>query len=248
MESIAKPALVLENVSHRFERPEEKVVDVLENISFSIERGQFVSCVGPSGCGKSTLAQIIAGYIQPDTGTVFVEGHAVSAPGKNQILINQENDLFNWMTIQNNLDLVSNNAALIENYLTWSGLDTFAHAYPAQLSGGMKKRASLIRAIVSGTPFIIMDEPFASLDYFTRERIHNMVRALVAETGTTVFLVTHDIEEAVYLSDTVIVLSSRPARIVDSHSTSQFRSGDMAVKDEPGFIEIKKLIRSQLFS
>lgn len=242
------PTLLLTQISHRFTRPGTQPIKVLEDVTLKIEQGQLVSCVGPSGCGKSTLARIIAGYIQPDSGSVQIEGRSVSVPGRDRILIDQDNDLFNWMSVQENLNLVSKDLTLIKQYLKWADLDSFAHAYPAQLSGGMKKRIALIRAIVSRIPFIIMDEPFASLDYFTREHIHNMVRSLVAETGTTVFLVTHDIEEAIYLSDKVIVLSSRPAHIIRSHDTSQFRSEDLQVKDAPDFIKLKKQIRSELFS
>ncbi len=201
--------ITVQNLSHSY-----KDRGVLSNISFSIKSGEHVAILGKSGCGKTTLVNILAGFIPLKTGAMTIDGKAISKPGKNRVVVSQENDLFDWLTVWQNMDLVATKKERISHYLSLVELLSVKDAYPFQLSGGMKKRLSLARALVVDPSFLILDEPFASLDHKTRDSILTEVNRIQQKTHKTILHITHSIEEAIYLADRIILLGSSPTTIL----------------------------------
>jgi ABC-type nitrate/sulfonate/bicarbonate transport system ATPase subunit len=192
---------------------------VIEEVSFAVGDGEFVAIVGPSGCGKSTLMNIVAGFEQPDTGSVRIRGVEQSAPSPKGIVISQYGSVFPWLTVRQNLMFGLNGeghgdkAALADHYAAMVGLTGFEASYPHELSGGMLKRAELARALVVKPDILYMYEPFSALDAQINLRMRNELLRVREEERHTVLLITHDVEEAVYLADRIMVLSPRPTRI-----------------------------------
>ena len=192
---------------------------VIESVSFDVRDGEFVAIVGPSGCGKSTLLNVIAGFERPDRGAVRIDGVEHHGPSPEGILISQQGSVFPWLTVQQNLMFgLSGTAsrdkrALADRYAAMVGLEGFEEAYPHELSGGMLKRVELARALVVKPEILFMDEPFSALDALTSLRLQTELRRILVEERHTVLLITHDVEEAIYLADRVLVLSPRPATI-----------------------------------
>jgi len=195
---------------------------VVDGVGFAVADGEFVAIVGPSGCGKSTLLNLIAGFEQPDAGTVQVDGTPQRGPSPKGIVISQHGSVFPWLTVRQNLMFGLNGvdvaeagrkADLADHYAAMVGLKGFEHSYPHELSGGMLKRAELARALVVKPDILYMDEPFSALDALMNLRMRNELLRVLAEERHTVLLITHDVEEAVYLADRIFVLSPRPTRI-----------------------------------
>ncbi len=194
----------IKNISHKYKRQNQ---NILNDINFNISDGEFVTIVGKSGCGKSTLLNIIAGYIKPTNGKIFIEEKEVNKPGKDRIVIHQGYDHFDWMSVEDNLLLVNKDKSVVYGLLSKVGLEDMHDAFPHELSGGMKKRLSIARALAADPKFLIMDEPFSSLDHKIRSQIYKEVSALTKELNKTVLLVTHDLDEAIELSNKIIILS-----------------------------------------
>jgi ABC-type nitrate/sulfonate/bicarbonate transport system ATPase subunit len=192
---------------------------VIGGVSFDVRDGEFVAIVGPSGCGKSTLLNIIAGFERPDRGVVRVDGLQRLGPSKKGIVISQHGSVFPWLTVQQNLMFGLNGASLghktvlADRYTDMVGLKGFEAAYPHELSGGMLKRVELARALVVKPEILYMDEPFSALDALMGLRMRKELRRILDEERHTVLLITHDVEEAIYMADRVLVLSARPTRI-----------------------------------
>lgn len=190
---------------------------VIENISFSVQDGEFVAIVGPSGCGKTTLLNLLAGFIRPDAGAVIVDGAPQLRPTSRGILISQQGSVFPWLTVRENLMFGLNGHAqstsMADHYADIVGLKGFEDSYPHELSGGMLKRVELARALVVKPEILYMDEPFSALDALMSLRMRNELLRILAKERHTVMLVTHDVEEAIHLADRILVLSSRPMRI-----------------------------------
>jgi ABC-type nitrate/sulfonate/bicarbonate transport system ATPase subunit len=192
---------------------------VIEGVSFSVADGEFVAIVGPSGCGKSTLMNIVAGFEPADEGTVRVGGVTQSGPSAKGIVISQHGSVFPWLTVQQNLmfglngDGHGDKAALADHYAAMVGLKGFEASYPHELSGGMLKRAELARALVVKPDILYMDEPFSALDALMNLRMRNELLRILDEERHTVLLITHDVEEAIFLADRILVLSARPTTI-----------------------------------
>lgn len=196
-------------------------ITAIENVSFDIDRGESCAIIGPSGCGKSTLLLIISGLLKPTKGKVYVDGKSIKSPLQNAALILQDYGLFPWKTVYDNIALglrirgvnrKTEKRRVIE-LLDKFGLRGFEKHYPKQLSGGMKQRVALARALAIDPEILLMDEPLSSLDALSRERMQNFLLKLWKETNSTVILVTHSIEEAVFLGRKIIVLTPRPARV-----------------------------------
>jgi ABC-type nitrate/sulfonate/bicarbonate transport system ATPase subunit len=190
---------------------------VFERLTVAIERGEFVAVVGPSGCGKTTLLNLLSRFIKPSSGTVECDGRVR--------MVYQSDSLYPWQTVNENIALglrhISDESEVnrqLEAMLKLIKLEGFGGHYPHQLSGGMRQRVELARALIGDTDILLLDEPFSSLDYLTRIRMRNELARMLTELPRTVVLVTHDIEEAAQLADRIIVLSDRPARV-----TSEFR-------------------------
>ncbi len=208
-----------EKISVRDVRKAFGALPVVGGVSFDVAEGEFVAIVGPSGCGKSTLMNMIAGFEQPDRGEVRVDGTTLHGPGPKGIVISQHGSVFPWLTVQQNLmfglagQAHAQDAALADHYAEMVGLKGFERAYPHELSGGMLKRVELARALVVKPDILYMDEPFSALDALMNLRMRNELLRVLGEERHTVLLITHDVEEAVYMADRILVLSPRPTTI-----------------------------------
>jgi NitT/TauT family transport system ATP-binding protein len=203
----------------------------LEPVDLSVRAGEFVSLVGPSGCGKSTLLHIVAGLEPASAGLVVLGGETVRGPGAELGLVFQKQTLFPWLSVWDNVRFpetlrrrrvpgrseseIRERASYIENLLRLVGLWEFRHGFPAELSGGMQQRAALARALVGRPDVLLMDEPFGALDAETREEMQELLLRVIGQHRTTTLFVTHDVDEALLLSDRVVVLSGRPGRVVE---------------------------------
>lgn len=212
--------LSIQNVNKSFTVDGQKV-DVLKDINLEVQEGEFIAIVGHSGCGKSTLLKIIAGLEKNDTGLVTVDGKEVNGPGMDRGMIFQEHRLFPWMSIEKNVQLGLKGLSKEEKtkfsnqYLELVKLSEFKKAYPSQLSGGMSQRAAIARSLVSQPEVLLLDEPFGALDALTKIELQEELLKIRERFHNTMLMVTHDIEEAVYLADRIVVMSARPGRIKD---------------------------------
>lgn len=192
---------------------------VVDSIDLTIADGEFIAFVGPSGCGKSTLMKMIAGFEQPDSGHVAIDGVVRKGPNANGILISQHGSVFPWLTVQQNLMFGLHSAdeakkrELADHYAALVGLKGFEKHYPHELSGGMLKRAEIARALVVKPEILYMDEPFSALDALMNLRMRTELLRILEEERHTVILITHDVEEAVHLANRIVVLAPRPTRI-----------------------------------
>ncbi len=192
----------------------------LSNVSLSVAPGELVSLIGPSGCGKSTLLRLIAGLDTPDSGELWVGSEQISGPSAQRGLVFQDPNLFPWLTVRRNIEsgliargLAREKGAEVDEFMRLVGLDGFATAFPHHLSGGMAQRAALARALINHPKVLLLDEPLGALDAFTRMRMQDEVLRLWDARGTTMVLVTHDIDEAIYMSDRIVVMTPRPGRV-----------------------------------
>lgn len=213
--------IVLQNVHKAFSGQNHSSTIALDDVSISIKRGEFISLLGPSGCGKSTLLNIIAGLEKETSGQLLVNGEPIKGPGNDRIVVFQESGLFPWMSVLENVmyGLLIKKVPREEakeramNWLQKVHLGKFAHARPHELSGGMKQRVAIARALVMDPEILLMDEPFAALDEQTRMVLHHELETLWRETGKTIIFVTHNIREAVVLSDRIVLMKTRPGGI-----------------------------------
>ncbi|MCE3263150.1 MAG: transporter related protein [Pseudoduganella sp.] len=222
---------------------------VVDGVDFSVADGEFVAIVGPSGCGKSTLMKIVAGFEHPDEGSVCIDGKTISKPSAKGIVISQHGSVFPWLTVQQNLmfglngDLHGDKAALADHYAEMVGLKGFENAYPHELSGGMLKRVEIARALVVKPEILYMDEPFSALDALMNLKMRNELLRVLSEERHTVLLITHDVEEAIYLADRILVLSPRPTRIQASFKVEHAHPRKLS---NPELQQLKEDILSQL--
>jgi NitT/TauT family transport system ATP-binding protein len=194
-------------------------VAVLENMNLEVSEGEFVCIVGPSGCGKSTILNILGGFLQPTHGRVLIDGQTVSGPDMRRIFIFQEDGVFPWLTVEENIGFgllhrpADERHSAVRHYINMVGLTGFEKVYPRELSGGMKQRVEIARALAANPDVLYMDEPFGALDFLTRLRMRAELVQIWQREKQTVLFVTHDVDEAVQLADRIIVLSRRPATI-----------------------------------
>ena len=231
-------------------------VQALMPTSFTVGSGEFVSFVGPSGCGKSTTLFMIAGLDSPTRGEIVLDGERVAGPGRDRGMVFQNYTLFPWLTVLENtrfsFDLESNRdysrtegevmtrVGRAYCLLDLMGLQNFHKAYPRELSGGMKQRVAIARALTNQPKLLLMDEPFGALDAQTREEMQELLLLLSQHEKTTVLFVTHDVEEAVYLSTRILVFSSRPGRIVEDIPVPFGPKRDLDIKLSPEFMQLKR--------
>jgi NitT/TauT family transport system ATP-binding protein len=224
--------------------------------SFRVDAGEFVTLLGPSGCGKSTVLQLVAGLEDATDGEVLLDGRAVRGPGPERGMVFQSYTLFPWLTVEENAlfstrlaenrargrNADSENAARARSLLELMGLNDFRDAYPRELSGGMKQRAAIARALTNRPEVLLMDEPFGALDAQTREEMQELMLRLHAHERTTVLFVTHDVEEAIYLSSRILVFSARPGRILRDVSVPFGPSAERRQESKlaPEFTELKR--------
>lgn len=232
------------------------VVNALDRVSFPIENGEFVSIVGPSGCGKSTLLKILSGLLPASSGKVSCNGAPVVGPMENVGMVFQSPVLLKWRTVLGNVMLPVEfakldpavHAARAQGLIDLVGLTGFEHMYPHQLSGGMQQRASLCRALITDPQLLLMDEPFGALDAMTRDELDMELLRIWEERKKTVLFVTHSIQEAVFLSDRVFVMSARPGRLIEILTIELPRPRTMELMSSPQFGEYTLKIRGMLAS
>jgi len=233
---------------------------VLEDFSLDIGAGELTVLIGPSGCGKTTLLNHIAGFTRPDSGSVEIDGRPVSGPGADRGVIFQQDALLPWMTVLENVAFglrlrgmrAGERAAAARSMLDLVDLVGFERHHVWELSGGMKQRVSLARALAADPKTLLMDEPFGALDAMTREQMQTLLLKVWRSTGKQMVLVTHDIEEAVFLASDLVMLSARPARLASRIALDfgrRFAAGEPArrIKSEPAFIDRREQVLSWLF-
>lgn len=227
--------LAIDGIEKSFPSQEKGRVKVLDNIQLEVEKGQFVSIVGPSGCGKSTLLYLVAGLEKADKGEIKVAGNKVTDAGPERVVVFQEAGLFPWLTIIDNVTYglllkgMSKDEAKEKaiEMLKMVHLSNYINAYPHQLSGGMKQRVSIARALVMEPDILLMDEPFAALDEQTRMVLHHELLEIWKKTKVTILFITHNIREAVLLSEKIVVFETRPGKIKATFNVKTMKDGVM---------------------
>jgi NitT/TauT family transport system ATP-binding protein len=232
-------------------------VEAIGELTFSVPDGRFVCVVGPSGCGKTTLLRCIAGLLPATSGEVEVEGARVTGPPPGLAVVFQEygRSLFPWLRVRDNVELPLRSAGvprdrrrtLVQEALAAVGLDDAVHAYPWQLSGGMQQRVAIARAVAYQPRVLLMDEPFAAVDAQTRADLEDLIRSVWQRLGVTLLFVTHDIDEAVYLGQRVIVLSAAPTRVMEDLDINLPAERDqLTTRGDPRFTELRAHVYAQI--
>ncbi len=254
--------VVLKRVHKSFTHKGQRV-QVLHDVNFSIEEGEFICVIGPSGCGKSTLISLIAGLEFPDTGQVFIDSKVVEDPSRDRLVVFQESALFPWLTVLENVEFGLKIAGVSQQERRQRALEAikmvhlsrFVNAHPHQLSGGMRQRAAIARALVMDPKILLMDEPFAALDAQTRQMLQEELQEIWQKTKKTVLFVTHNVREATFLSDRVFEITARPGTIKNEypiHISRPRREQDPALLTVQTKImgslkdEIEKVVKEQL--
>jgi len=213
-------SLTIQNLSKTYTRADGVNTEAICDLSLSIDAGELVCLVGPSGCGKSTLLRLLAGLETPNSGTLLMGPDPIIGPSAERGLVFQDPNLFPWLTVRRNMQagllarhVLRERKHEVDQFMKLVGLEAFADSYPHQLSGGMAQRVGLARALVNHPRVLLLDEPLGALDAFTRMRMQDEVLKLWQNRGTTMLLVTHDIDEAIYMSDRIVLMSPRPGRV-----------------------------------
>jgi taurine transport system ATP-binding protein len=243
----------------RFELPNGGAVQALQNVSLNLKSGELMSVLGPSGCGKTTLLNIVAGFLAPTEGKVILNDHVVTGPAAERGMVFQQGALFEWMNVRKNIafgpDMAGKPAAetqeKVESLLQIVGLKDFADKMIYELSGGMQQRVALARCLANDPDVILMDEPLGALDALTREKMQGLVLKLWKETGKTIILITHSVEEALLLGERLVVMAPRPGRIHKEYNLPFAEMGvgkDLRlVKKEKRFGEVREEILTMIW-
>ena len=246
-----------DRVSLEFATP-KGTLRVVDDVSYDIDDGDFIAVIGPSGCGKTTMMSMLAGFQRPTSGQVLFDGHPVTGPGPERGVIFQEYGVFPWLTVKDNIAFglklkanhvpVAERDQICEHYLALMGLSDFANSYPKHLSGGMRQRLAIARAYAVKPQFLLMDEPFGALDAQTRANMQNLLLKVLATEGKTVMLITHSVEEAIYLASRIVVVTARPARIKEIIDVPFAYPRDESLQERPEFGELRSHIRELVMS
>jgi NitT/TauT family transport system ATP-binding protein len=225
----------------------------VDDVTCDISEGDFISVIGPSGCGKTTMMNMLAGFQKPTAGTVTFEDRPIVGPGPERGVIFQEYGVFPWLTVKDNitfgLSLHANRVsakerdAICDHYLELMGLSDFANSYPKHLSGGMRQRVAIARAYAVKPKFLLMDEPFGALDAQTRSNMQDLLLRVLASEGKTVLLITHSVDEAIYLSSRIVVVTARPARVREIIDVKFPYPRREDIQELPAFAELRRTIR-----
>jgi NitT/TauT family transport system ATP-binding protein len=226
---------------------------VVDGVDLEVRQGEFVSIIGPSGCGKTTLMNIVGGFVQPTRGQVLLDGAPIAGPGPDRGVIFQEYGVFPWLTVRGNIEFglrlsankahAAQRAEIVARYLALMGLTDFADHFPKHLSGGMRQRLALARAYAVQPEFLLMDEPFGALDAQTRTAMQDLLLQVLAAEGKTVLLITHSVDEAIYLSSRIVVVTARPARVRTIIDVPFGYPRDESVHEDPRFAQLRAQIR-----
>ena len=248
----ANPIIKLENIELTYSDKKQSV-DALSNINLTINEGDFICVLGPSGCGKSTLLGILAGYLQPSSGSATMSGEPIKGADWRRAVVFQSPTLYPWLSAYDNIAFGLKMRHLpkeeidekVNKYIELVGLSGFADSKPYELSGGMKQRVALARTLVNQPSMILMDEPFGALDAITRANMQELVRKLWRETGSTILMITHDVDEALMLATRAIVMSQRPGTIVktfETEYTKEFYENGEDVRFSEDYLKMRKEI------
>ena len=235
--------LISENLNMIFKTPKGETVHALKDVSFTLKKGELLTVLGPSGCGKTTLLNITAGFLRPTSGTITLNDKEIDGPGVERGMVFQQGALFEWLTVAENVNfglrMKKENAKLteekVEEWLDIVGLKGFGNTPTYQLSGGMQQRVALARCLINDPDLILMDEPLGALDALTREKMQSLVLKIWKETGKTIILITHSVEEALLLGERLYVMAPRPGRI---HKEYNLPFAEMGLRED--LREIKK--------
>lgn len=246
-----KVTLKLDNVSKSFAKVEnDEVTHALNEVDLTLHSGEFVSLVGPSGCGKSTILRLIAGLIVPTTGTVSVDGKPVTKPSPERGMVFQKPTLFPWLTVEKNIAFslrmqgkLKGNEDRVQRMLDVIGLEAFKDDYPDQLSGGMAQRVALVRSLINEPDILLLDEPLGALDAFTRMNMQDEILKIWYEKKQLAIMVTHDVDEAIYMGTRVLVMDANPGRIVEDIHIDQTYPRD---RSSASFVEYRNRILNRL--
>ena len=246
---MAPPKVSIVNLSHRFGTPRGGLL-VLDDVSLDLAENEFVSVVGTSGCGKSTLLNIVAGLITPTAGEVRVDDRPIEGPGRDRGVVFQTYTLFPWMPVWKNVEFAlkkgkfskSEKRELVSHYIETVGLKGFEDAYPNQLSGGMRQRVAIARALVYNPEVLLMDEPFGALDAQTRGMMQELLLRVWEKHRITVLFVTHDVDEAIFMSDRVMVMTSRPGKIKEEFTVDLPHPRHYGMMTSTPFVTLKHAI------
>ena len=227
---------------------------VIDGVSLDIHQGEFVSIIGPSGCGKTTLMNIVGGFVRPTEGQVLLDDKPVVAPGPDRGVIFQEYGVFPWLTVRGNIEFglrlranrehAAERDQIVTRYMALMGLTDFADHFPKHLSGGMRQRLALARAYAVQPEFLLMDEPFGALDAQTRTAMQDLLMQVLATEGKTVLLITHSVDEAIYLSSRIVVVTARPARVRTVIDVPFGYPRNESVHEDPRFAALRAQIRT----
>ncbi|WP_420006609.1 taurine ABC transporter ATP-binding protein [Arenibacterium sp. LLYu02] len=251
--------LSIDHLSMRFDLPDGSHVQALQDVSLDIQKGELISVLGPSGCGKSTLLNILAGFLSQTDGAVSLNGRPVAGPGSERGMVFQKGALFEWMNVRNNVAFgprmkgmaETDRNTVVENLLETVGLRAFKDKAVYELSGGMQQRVALARCLANDPDVILMDEPLGALDALTREKMQSLVLKLWKETGKTIILITHSVDEALLLGERLLVMAPRPGRIHREYRlpfADKAVGGDLRrVKEDPRFAEMKNEILGMIW-
>ena len=246
-----KVTLKLEDVSKSFARVEtDAVTHALGGVSMTMESGEFISLVGPSGCGKSTILRLVAGLIGPTTGRLTVNGEEIDGPSPHRGMVFQRPTLFPWLTVEKNIafslkmqDKLRGNEDKVGQMLKVIGLEAFQDDYPGQLSGGMAQRVALVRSLINQPDILLLDEPLGALDAFTRMNMQDEILSMWRESRQLAVMVTHDVDEAIYMGTRVIVMDANPGRVVADIAIDREAARD---RSSPKFVEYRNDILNRL--
>ena len=251
--------LSIDNLSMRFDLPDGGHVQALQDVSLDLKAGELLSVLGPSGCGKTTLLNIVAGFLAPTSGVMTLNGHTITGPDAERGMVFQQGALFEWMSVRENVGFgpsmkgmpKNNKDEIVNHLLDVVGLQDFKEKAVYELSGGMQQRVALARCLANDPDVILMDEPLGALDALTREKMQSLVLKLWKETGKTIILITHSVEEALLLGERLIVMAPRPGRIHKEYNLPFAEMGVGAdlreVKKHPEFGEKRDEILSMIW-
>lgn len=252
--------LVCKDLSMTFNNPQTgAVVEALKDINFTLKQGELLSVLGPSGCGKTTLLNMIAGFLKPSAGQLALGGNIIDSPGPERGMVFQQGALFEWLSVANNVNFGlrmkntadSVSAQEVDKWLNIVGLNGFADTPTYQLSGGMQQRVALARCLVNNPDLILMDEPLGALDALTREKMQSLILELWKETGKTIVIITHSVEEALLLGERLFVMAPRPGRIHREYSLPFAEQGLKKslreIKQQQDFSQIREEILTMIW-
>ncbi len=246
--------LAVEGLGMIYELPDNQSVEALKDVSFGLERGRILTLLGPSGCGKTTLLNLVAGFLSPTSGRISLGGQTITGPGQDRGMVFQQGALFEWLSVEENVSFgprmngadPGETAKVTSDLLRTVGLAGFEKKAIYELSGGMQQRVALARCLANDPELILMDEPLGALDALTREKMQGLILELWDRTGKTIILVTHSVEEALFLGDQLFVMAPRPGRIERQYDLPFAREGLTAdareLKNSPEFVEKREEI------